>query len=104
MKRMMIATTVMLCLLLTFSAVGLALALDIEDIEIGIGIGAPPRVEFDRPPELVPIPGRYVYFVPDIEYDFFYYHSRWLGLIKDAGSDPKIMRAHGNTSAKFPLL
>jgi len=77
MKRMPIARTVVICLLLTFSAAGPALAIDIGDIEIGIGIGAPPRVEFERPPELVPIPGRYAYFVPDIDADIFFYHSRW---------------------------
>lgn len=75
MKRMIIGTTVALCLLFAFSAAGLALEIDIGGI--GIGIGEPPRVEFDGPPELVPIPGRYVYFVPDIDSDLFFYHSRW---------------------------
>ncbi len=79
MKRMIIATTVVLCLLLTFSAAGLALNINIGDggIEIRTGIEAPPRVEFAGPPELVPIPGRYVYFVPNIDSDLFYYHDWW---------------------------
>jgi len=75
MKRMIIGTTVMLCLLLIISAEGLAIDIDIGGIEIGIG--APPRVEFAGPPELVPIPGRYVYFVADIDVDIFFYHGQW---------------------------
>ena len=79
MKRMIIATTGVLCLLLTFSAAGLALEINIGDgnVEIRTGIEAPPRVDFAGPPELVPIPGRYVYFVPDIDSDLFFYHSQW---------------------------
>jgi hypothetical protein len=77
MKRLIIATTIVFCLLLTFSTVRLATAITMGDIELGIGIGAPPQVEFEGPPELVPIPGRYVYFVPDIDFDLFFYHSRW---------------------------
>jgi hypothetical protein len=76
MKRLAIATTIVLCLLLAFSA-GLAAAITIGDIELGLGIGAPPPVEFGGPPELVPIPGRYVYFAPDIDTDFFFYHGQW---------------------------
>ena len=79
MKRMITATTLVLCLLLTFSAAGLALDINIGDggVEIRTGIEAPPRVEFAEPPEVVPIPGRYVYFVPGIDSDLFFYHSRW---------------------------
>lgn len=75
MKRMIIATAVVFCLLLAFSAAGFAI--DMGDIENAMGIGAPPRVEFAGAPELVPIPGRYVYFVPDIDFDLFFYHNQW---------------------------
>ena len=77
MKRMIIVTKAVLCLLLIFSAAGSAVAINIGDIEIELGIGAPPQVEFARPPELVPIPGRYVYFVPDINFDLFFYQRHW---------------------------
>jgi len=64
-------------MLLTFSAAGLALEINIGDggVEIRTGIEAPPRVEFAGEPELVPVPGRYVYFVPNIDSDLFYYHD-----------------------------
>lgn len=71
MKRMIITTTTVLCLLLTFSSAALAL-----EIDMGIGIGSPP-VQYARPPELVPIPGRYVYFVPDVDFNLFFYHGLW---------------------------
>jgi len=80
MRRMIVSTTVALSLLLTVAAAGLALDIDIGGLDIEIG--APPRAEFAGPPELVPIPGRYVYFVPDIDYDLFFYHSRWYRLHK----------------------
>jgi len=59
---------------LTFSAAGLAIEIDAGDVEIRIG--TPPHMEFSRPPELVAIPGRYVYFVPDIDSDLFFYHGQ----------------------------
>jgi len=80
MKGIIIATMLVLCLLLTFSTTGLALDLNIGGIEIGIG--APPRVEFASPPELVPVPGRYVYFVPAIDFDLLFYHNLWYRLYK----------------------
>jgi hypothetical protein len=79
MRIMTIVTTMVLCLLLFFSAAALALDINIGDgdIRIRTGIEAPPQVEFAGPPELVPIPGRYVYFVPDINFDLFFYQRHW---------------------------
>jgi len=79
MRIMTIVTTMVLCLLLIFSATVLALDINIGDgdIRIRTGIEAPPPVEFAQPPELVPIPGRYVYFVPDIDLDLFFYQRHW---------------------------
>jgi hypothetical protein len=102
MKRLIVETIVVLCLLLTFSTAGLAIDIDIGG-GIEIEIGAPPRVEFAEPPELVPIPGRYVYFVPDIDFDLFFYHGWWYRPIKDTGSGPTIMPVDGNAFAMFPL-
>jgi hypothetical protein len=76
MKRMMLTTTAMACLLLTVSA---AAGSDV-DINIGgmeIGIGGPPRLEFAGPPELLVIPGRNVYFMPDNNFDLFFYRGWW---------------------------
>ncbi|MGO9614497.1 MAG: hypothetical protein ACLPX5_15895 [Dissulfurispiraceae bacterium] len=75
MKGTTITTTLVLCLLLAFTTTGLAIDINIGGVEIGIG--APPRAQFASPPELVPIPGRYVYFVPDIDFDLFFYHNVW---------------------------
>ena len=79
MRIMTIVTTMVLCLLLIFSAAVLALDINIGDgdIRIRTGIEAPPPVEFVQPPELVPILGRYVYFVPDINFDLFFYQRHW---------------------------
>jgi hypothetical protein len=84
MKRMTIVSMAVLCILFICSAAGLAMALDIKDIEIGIGIGAPPPLEFAQPPELVPIPGRYAYFVPDVNFDLYFYQGRWFRPYKKA--------------------
>ncbi len=44
------------------------------DINIGINI---PFFRFSAPPELVVIPGTYVYYVPDAEVDILFYHGYW---------------------------
>lgn len=75
MKRLGMFMAVMFLLLPVLS--GKSFALDIDIGDLGIGIGAPPPVHISGSPELFPIPGRYVYFVPDIDADLFYYHGRW---------------------------
>ncbi len=75
MKRMMV-TAMVISLLLTFSAISSAIDIDIGG-GVEIGIGGPPRIKLAEPPELVAVPGRYVYFVPDIDVDLFFYHDRW---------------------------
>ncbi len=70
MKKIVIGTLGVLCFLLSFSGIGSA-------IDLHIGIGGPPSVSFASPPELVPIPGRYVYYVPDTDFDLFFYHGYW---------------------------
>jgi hypothetical protein len=37
----------------------------------------PPAYGFAAPPEVVPIPGTYAYFVPGIDVDIFFYHGYW---------------------------
>ena len=71
MKRTAIGAAAAICLFLMFSSAAPAL-----EIDMGVGIGAPP-VKYAKPPELQPIPGRYAYFVPDIDIDLFFYHGLW---------------------------
>ncbi len=44
------------------------------DIDIGINL---PLFRFSAPPELVVIPGTYVYYVPGAEVDVLFYHGYW---------------------------
>ncbi|HVN97332.1 MAG TPA: glycine zipper family protein [Syntrophorhabdaceae bacterium] len=37
----------------------------------------PPAYVIETPPTVVPIPGSYVYYVPDIGVDIFFYHGYW---------------------------
>jgi hypothetical protein len=76
MKRFIMSISVVFLLLLALSKVGFAVDIDIGDIHIRTGI-EPPPIEITGPPELLPIPGRYVYFIPDTDADIFYYHERW---------------------------
>jgi hypothetical protein len=38
---------------------------------------APPAYAFPAPPEVVPVPGSYVYFVPGIAAEVLFYHGYW---------------------------
>lgn len=44
------------------------------NVNIGINI---PAYTFAAPPSVVVIPGTYVYVVPDIDVDIFFYHGYW---------------------------
>ncbi len=46
-------------------------------INIGINIPLPPMVTFSAPPELVVIPGTYVYYCPDVNVDILFYGGYW---------------------------
>ncbi|MEW6686701.1 MAG: hypothetical protein AB1393_10935 [Candidatus Edwardsbacteria bacterium] len=43
-------------------------------IEVNIGL---PKLVITREPEVILIPGTYVYFIPDIETEIFFYHGYW---------------------------
>ena len=45
-------------------------------VDVGINISLPPIV-FAAPPELVVLPGTYIYVVPDSEEDIFFYGGWW---------------------------
>ncbi len=47
------------------------------DISIGINVPPPPRLVIPAPPEVVVIPGTYVYFVPTLDVDIFFYRGYW---------------------------
>ena len=48
-------------------------------VDVSIGINVPPPGPFimSAPPEVVVIPGTYVYFIPTLGVDVFFYHGYW---------------------------
>jgi hypothetical protein len=46
-------------------------------VDIDINISLPPPVRFVEPPELIVLPGSYVYAVPDVEVDIFFHDGWW---------------------------
>ena len=46
-------------------------------VEVGVSISLPPPVVFVEPPQLIVLPGTYVYAVPDAEVDIFFYEGWW---------------------------
>jgi hypothetical protein len=76
MKKIIIAISAVFLLLLVFPKAGFAVNIDIGDIHISTD-NEPPPIEITGQPELLPVPGRYVYFIPDTDEDIFYYHGQW---------------------------
>jgi hypothetical protein len=63
-------------------AIGVFLTLGVKkeamaEMHINLNIGFPSLFEFHAPPSVVAIPGTYVYLVPDIGVDIFFYHGYW---------------------------
>lgn len=46
------------------------------EVNVNIGIGLPPVV-IPAPPPVVLVPSTYVYFVPDVSVDIFFYRGYW---------------------------
>jgi hypothetical protein len=46
-------------------------------IHIGVNIPLPPVFALPAPPELVVIPGTYVYYDPDVDFNLFFYAGYW---------------------------
>lgn len=46
-------------------------------VDVGVSISLPPLIVFAAPPEVVVIPETYVYVVPDLEVDIFFYDGWW---------------------------
>jgi len=47
------------------------------EVNISIGIPLPPVITFTMAPEVIVIPGTYVYVIPDIDVDVFFYSGWW---------------------------
>ena len=61
-----------LAVLIGYTDAGLA------EVNVNIGIDVPlPSVVIPAPPAVVLIPATYVYFVPDVSVDIFFYHGYW---------------------------
>ena len=67
MKRLLFGT-ILLALVLVFPIATMARA---------DRIPLPPRIAFSAPPVVVVIPGTYVYGVPDVDVDIFFYQGWW---------------------------
>ena len=46
-------------------------------VDVGVSISLPPLIVFASPPEVVVIPETYVYVVPDVDADIFFYDGWW---------------------------
>lgn len=46
-------------------------------VSVNINIAPPPPIAFAAPPEMVVLPGSYVYVVPDVAQDIFFYNGWW---------------------------
>lgn len=69
--RIIIIGTILAALILC-AEVGLA------EVNVNIGIGVPlPSVVIPAPPPVLLIPSTYVYYVPDVDVDIFFYHGHW---------------------------
>lgn len=58
----------------------LAIAVPVQtmaDVDIRVSIAVPPPVVFAAPPELIVIPETYVYVVPDLDVEIFFYNGWW---------------------------
>ncbi len=47
------------------------------DVKVRISVPLPPPIVFPAPPEVVVIPETYVYAVPDVDADIFFYSGWW---------------------------
>jgi hypothetical protein len=46
-------------------------------VNVSVGISLPPLITFSAPPEVIVIPNTYVYAVPDVGVDIFFYNGWW---------------------------
>ncbi len=67
----MLFGTILLALVLVFPMPTMA------GVDVHVSISLPPPIVFAAPPEVVVIPETYVYAVPDVEGDMFFYNGWW---------------------------
>lgn len=70
MKKVFLGT-VLLALALTVPIPAMA------ELSVNIDVSLPPAIEFSAPPELIVLPGTYVYVAPDVNEDIFFYGGWW---------------------------
>jgi hypothetical protein len=46
-------------------------------VDVNISLPLPPRIEFVEPPELIVLPETYIYVVPDVDMEIFFYGGWW---------------------------
>src|SRR3990172_4206164 len=68
MKRIL-CKTILLTLVLAFPVTAMA--------GVDVSISLPPLIVFAAPPEVVVIPETYVYVVPDLDVDIYFYNGWW---------------------------
>ena len=71
MRKAIVVALMILSVLMGFSSVGFAA------VRISVGVAIPPPIVYSAPPQLVVIPGTYVYVAPDIAEDIFFYQGYW---------------------------
>ena len=70
MKKLLLRVLLLALLLVPFSTMA--------EVRVGISIFMPPLIVFDQPPELIVLPETYyVYVIPDIDEDIFFYDGWW---------------------------
>jgi hypothetical protein len=47
------------------------------EVNVNVGIALPPPILFPAPPALIVLPETYVYIVPDVDDDLFFYNGWW---------------------------
>jgi hypothetical protein len=70
MKKVLLRT-ILLALVIVFPIPTMA------EVNVGISISLPPPIVFATPPVVVVIPETYVYAVPDVGVDIFFYNGWW---------------------------
>jgi hypothetical protein len=70
MKKL-VFKTILLALVLLFPVQAMA------KVDVGINISLPPAIVFGGPLQVVVIPETYVYAVPDVDEDIFFYNGWW---------------------------
>ena len=69
MKKLLLGTLLLALALVPVSTMA--------GVHIGLNFSMPPLIEFYEPPELIVIPETYVYVVPDVEEEIFFYNGWW---------------------------